>query len=278
MGPTKPPQRKGKLSTYNKDSFVELQNKFDELEYAGVFTKPADVDVIVEYLNPSFLIRKRTGGSRLVTSFGEVGKYSKPQPSLMPNIDSVLRDIAKWKYLIVTNLSQSLYQISLSKSSIKYCGVSTPFKGIRVYTRCAMGMPGSESSLEELMSRVVGNLIEDGILAKIADDLFCGGDTPEEALHNWFRLLAMLHRNNLGLSAPKNIIYPQSTTTLGWIWSSGTISASPHKISTLVSVDPPATVRGLRSFIGAYKVLSRVLRGYADYLDPMDKSRRTTLK
>ncbi len=139
-------------------------------------------------------------------------------------------------------------------------------------------MPGSESSLEELMSRVVGNLIEDGTLAKIADDLFCGGDTPEEALHNWSRLLAMLHRNNLGLSAPKTIIYPQSTTTLGWIWSSGTISASPHKISTLVSVDPPATVRGLRSFIGAYKVLSRVLRGYADYLDPMDKSRRTTLK
>ena len=33
---------------------------------------------------------------------------------------------------------------------MKYCGVATPFKGVRVYVRSAMGMPGSETALEEL--------------------------------------------------------------------------------------------------------------------------------
>ena len=239
MGPSQPPQRKGRLPLYNKASLIELQHKFDELEQAGVIAKPEDVGVTAEYLNLSFLVKRPGGGSRLVTSFGEVGRYSKPQPSLMPNVDSVLRDIGKWKYIIKTDLLKSFYQIPLAKSSMKYCGVVTPFKGARVYTRCAMGMPGSETSLEELMCRIVGDLVEEGRVVKIADDLFCGGDNPEDALLSWTLLLQAFHRNNTSLNACKTVICPVQTSTLGWIWHAGTLSASPHRVSALSTVDPP---------------------------------------
>lgn len=67
---------------------------------------------MVEYLNPSFLVKKGNGGFRLVTAFSDVGRYSKPQPSLMPDVDPILRKIAHWKYLIVTELTKSFYQIT----------------------------------------------------------------------------------------------------------------------------------------------------------------------
>ena len=87
----------------------------------------------------SLLVKKQTNCShRLVASFGEVGMYSKPQPSLMSGVGSVLRDIACWKYIIITDMHQSFYQIPLSHQSMKFCGVVTPFKGIRVYTRSEM--------------------------------------------------------------------------------------------------------------------------------------------
>ena len=270
VGPTLPPQRKGRQPNYNHETLVELQAKFDELEAEGVFATPEQMNVAVEYLNLSFLVRKPNGGSRLVTSFGEVAQYCKPQPALMPSIENVLRDIGKWRYIIKTDLLKSFYQIPLSHDSLKYCGVATPFKGIRVYTRCAMGMPGSESYLEELMSRVLGELIQDGCVAKLADDLFCGGNTPEEALSSWRRVLEALKRNNLRLSAQKTVVCPKKTNILGWIWSNGTLTASPHRIAALSTASPPKTVQGLRSFIGAYKSLSRVLRNYADLLHPLD--------
>ena len=78
MGPTLPPQRKGRLPHYNRERLDTLQQKFDELEKSGVFAKPEQVGVTVEYLNMSFLVKKPNGGERLVTSFGEVGQYSKP--------------------------------------------------------------------------------------------------------------------------------------------------------------------------------------------------------
>ena len=68
MGPTQPPRRKGRVPQYSKDKLVELQEKFDELEAQGVFVRPEDIGISVEYLNPSFLVRKRNGGSRLVTA------------------------------------------------------------------------------------------------------------------------------------------------------------------------------------------------------------------
>ena len=190
MGPVQPPQRKGHIPQYARNQLVELQAKFYELETMGVFRRPEDVPVNVEYINPSFLIKKRSGGHRLVTAFSDVGRYSKPQPSLMPASmpDGTLRKIAKRQYIATTDLSNAFYQIPLSRESMKYCGVVTPFPGVRVYARSAMAMPGSETALEELLCRVLGDLLEKGVVAKLADDIYCGGNTIAEFQRNVRRL------------------------------------------------------------------------------------------
>ena len=108
-----------------------------------------------------------------------------------------------------------VYQIPLSQDSIKYCGVATPFKGVRGYVRSAMGMPGSETALEELMCRVLGNLLQEGIVVKLADDLYCGGKTPSELLENRKKVLQALYQCDLRLSASKTVVNPTSTTILG---------------------------------------------------------------
>ena len=67
----------------------------------------------------------------LVTAFAQIGRYSKPQPSLMTDVDSTLRSIARWKYLITSDLTSAFYQmIPLSKSSMKYCRAATPYRGV----------------------------------------------------------------------------------------------------------------------------------------------------
>ena len=270
IGSVEPPQRKGRLPQYNRQRLSELQSQFDELESLGVFQKPEDLGITVEHVHPSFLVNKPGGGSRLVTDFTSVGRYCRPQPSLLPDVETTLRTIGSWRYLVVSDLTKAYFQVPLSRDSLKYCGVVTPYKGVRVYNRCAMGLPGSESALEELMCRVLGDLVQDGHVAKIADDLFCGGATPEEALLAWRRVLQALDRCDLRLSPSKTVICPRSVTLLGWVWTDGRLSASPHRISTLASCDLPRTVKHLRSFIGAYKVLGRVIRGVATLLSPLD--------
>ena len=85
----------------------------------------------------------------------------------MPDMDSTFLKIACWKYIVVSDLSRAFYQIPLAKNSMKYCGVITHFKGVCVYTRCAMGIPRSETALEELMCRVLGDLLQEGCVQRL---------------------------------------------------------------------------------------------------------------
>ena len=95
MGLILPPQRKGRLPLYKKDDLDMFQSKFDELESLGVLANPEEAGVHVKYLNPSFLVKKSRGGHRLVTSFGDVGRYAKSQPALMPNMENTLYEIGQ---------------------------------------------------------------------------------------------------------------------------------------------------------------------------------------
>ena len=141
----------------------------------------------------------------------------------MPTTDEVLRSLSKWKYIITSDLKSAFFQIKVSDSSIKWLGTVTPYKGLRVYTRAAMGLRDSSEYLEEMLSRVPGDLLPQGVLVKIHDDLVIGGRTVDELQSNWIKVLQRLQQNNIFLSAEKTVICPMTVTILGWIWSQGTL-------------------------------------------------------
>ncbi len=270
IGHVEPPTQKGRLPAYNRNNLQELQHKMDELECMGVLAKPEDLGIIVEHVSPSFLVRKPSGGTRLVTAFNNIANYAKSPPSRVTNCEDVLTFASKWTHIIKTDMTSQFFQLPMKRSSMKYLGVITPFKGIRVYTRAAMGMPGSTEHLDELMFRVLGDLIEEGCVMKIADDLYIGGNSITDLLINWERVLIKFQVNNLRLSPKKTEICPVKTTLLGWVWNAGKISVSSHKLNPLASCEKPKTVKGLRSWIGAYKHIKACIPHYSSLLSDLE--------
>ena len=272
FGPVLPPSRKLHAPCYGRDNLQLLQTKFDELESQGVFARPEDVGVVVQHVSPSFLVRKSNGnGYRLVTAFTSIAEYIKPLPSLMPTVESTLRTVSEWKYLISTDLRDAFFQIPLDKESMKWCATHTLYRGLRVYVVACQGLPGSSEWLEELLSLLLGSLIQEGWVAKVADDLYVGGLSLEHLLHNWSQVLNILYVNGLKVKAIKTFIVPTHIQMLGWDWHDGCISACQHKLLPLLKCNPPETVTLLRSYIGAYKVFNRIIRGCAKNLDDLEK-------
>ena len=114
-------------------------------------------------------------------------------------------------------------------------------------------------------------------MAKIADDMYIGGNSIPELADNWERFLSLLVENTLGISAPKTKIAPMSTVILGWVWNNGSLSASTHRIATLSTCSRPVTVKDMRSFLGAYRFLLRVLPKCAQTLAPLEEAVSITL-
>ena len=270
FGSAKPPTKKLQVPCYSKNNLNELQELFDRLEAQGVFVRPEDYGIAVEHVSPSFLVRKSDGSYRLVTAFTSLVQFCKTLPTTLPTVDSVLRIIGSWTCIIVTDLRDAFYQIPMDRSSMKWCATPTPYRGLRCYAVAVQGCPGSSEALEELLCAVLGDLVKEGIVFKIADDLTVGSTSPTMLLHNWSRVLQRLEENGLKLKGPKTVIFPTHTQILGWDWCLGEISASKHKLSPLITCELPQTVTALRSFIGAYKVFNRVIRQSSGFLSELD--------
>lgn len=215
-----------------------LQQKCDQLEALGVLQKPGDVG-IAWVCNPSFLVKKPNGGYRHITAFEDLMPYKKTQPSLMPDVESVLHRTMKTHYL----------------RSDKCFPSDTPFTfipefslrsvGIRAYTRCAMGMTGSETTPWKR--------------ARVSRS--CWQKQSESVATLWWRDNRRSRKKlesypqgprkkRTTFIPPKITIYPRMTTILGWTWSEGKISASQRRISALFTCDSPDTLFGLRFFLG----------------------------
>jgi len=105
--------------------------------------------------------------------------------------------------------------------------------------------------------------MQEGFVTMIADDLFIGGNTMVDLCNNWSRVLERMQKNNLTFSASKTVICPKETVILGWKWNYGTLSPCSHKIAAPASVTPPKTCTAMISFIGAFKAVSRCIKGYS---------------
>ena len=88
----------------------------------------------------------------------------------MSEVDSTLHLTGQWKHISASELTSAFYQIALARESMKFCNVPMPYRATPVYDRSAMGIRGSETALEELMRRVLCNLLQEGVVAKLAND------------------------------------------------------------------------------------------------------------
>lgn len=86
-----------------------------------------------------------------------------------------------------------------------------------------MGMFGLEMVFEEFICCVLGYLVQEGVVVKIVDDLYCGGYIFEEFLNNWERVFIVLYKCSFNLLVLKIIIVFKDVIIFGWYWYFGMI-------------------------------------------------------
>ena len=253
------------------------QDIMDQMEADGILGRPEDYNVTVTHMHTSFLVPKMddgksTGEWRLVTSMQSLSPYLKPVRIQLPTVEEAFRKIGKWKYIIVTDLKHWHWQIPLHKNSMRFFGTNTPFGGERIYLRQPMGYLNATENADRVIQRVLQPIVSEGKAARIADNLFTGGNEPEEALDNFNTILALCENSGITLKAQKTMICPQKVNILGRIWQNGTMAPSSHIMSSISKASLPTTVKQLRGFNGAVKQMKDNLPEYYLLLQPLEKA------
>lgn len=266
----------------NKDKL--LQQKIDQLTEMGVLTDPYKHDIQIRCVHPCFLQKKGRAAHkdiddcdinevRFLTAANSVNEKCRQVQTKIPDQTEIFKFVANNPFVIYADLYESFFQNHLHKRDWGYMAINSPFKGLRVYTRSTQGLLNQDEELNQLLSKVLGEVLMDGSCMKIADDLLIGGMTLEEAICNWEKVLMRLSKANLKLSASKVRIFPKEASIFGWTVRQGTISPDPHRQLTLNKINhiDIKTVGDLRSYMGLYKTFLIALPGVASLMDPFDK-------
>ena len=82
--------------------------------------------------------------------------------------------LARWKYFVLFDLTNSYFQIPLKKELWPYMAVMTPHRGIKILTRAGQGLQNSDTELEQLICQILGDEIHSGSTLVARDDGLVG--------------------------------------------------------------------------------------------------------
>ncbi len=281
---TRPKSTRVNIPKWSSNRDKLLQEKIDQLTEMGVLADPYEHDVQVKCVHPCFLQKKARAGDkpmedcninevRFLTAANSVNNLCRQIQTKIPDQNEIFKFVANNPFVIYADLYESFFQNHLHKRDWGYMAINSPFKGLRVYTRSTQGLLNQDEELNQLLSKVLGEVLMDGSCIKIADDLLVGGQTLDDAINNWEKVLLRLSNANLKLSPAKVRIFPKEASIFGWTVRQGTISPDPHRQLTLTKIKHTdiKTIGDLRSWMGVYKTFLIAMPGVAFLMDPFDK-------
>ena len=266
-----PPTKKIHMPKYSDHMNQILAEKMDQLEKWEVLVPPEKVGVVPVFVCPSMLMPKENNQWRLVTDFTSLNKHIRKPPSLAPTIEETKLQMAKFKYMASLDLSNFYYQNGMKREDLQYLATQHPYKGIRIYKVEPQGLRGASEHGYERLSRVFGEMCQEGKMARQADGLFVGGDTLQSFYDNLREVFVKLRNANFTIKPSKIIINPQKTVLFGWMKNKEGWEPTEHTITPLLKAETPKTIKQLRGFLGAIKQVSSCIENYAVLLSPLEK-------
>ncbi len=251
---------------YNRQCASLQQALMDRLEQQNVLVNPHDHGIEVKSVSPSWVIQKGSAKNkalkdcsldelRWVVAFNNLNEHLLPKPAKVSSLTKAVKFLARWKYHILADLHNSYFQIHVARKYWCWLGVMTPFRGLRVLTRLGQGLLNSEGELDELLAIVLGDLITEGICEIARDDIQVGGNSYDEAITNWDRVLSRLASNGLKVSPRKVRIFPTSTEVYGVKLQNGTLSPSDHVLTSL-GITSTSQLKSVKN-VNAWRVFTR---------------------
>ena len=170
----------------------------------GVLVDPYKLGVQPILINNSWVVKKQNAAHkkwedcseqdvRMVTGFDPLNKYLHQIPSKATYPVMIYSMISNWKYMAELDFRDMYWQLKFytetmrQKKQMEYLCIRT-VGGTLAYSRGPNGLLGMDAICEELTDKLFGDLVLEGKVAKIADNIYCGGETIRE-LHMIFETI-----------------------------------------------------------------------------------------
>ena len=249
--------RRQPLAMLNK-----IQAQVDEWLHTGIIRNSTS-----PYSSPIVMARKKSGEHRLCIDYRALNKVTVPLPYPMQNMGTILERVAGSKIFAKLDLSSGFLQIPMDEGSIPFTAFSTA-DGHYEFLRMPFGLRNAPLHFQSVMNNVLQSLLHKNVEVYIDDNLI-HARTVDELVDTLRKVFTELRRHGLKLNKKKCQLGVSEVEFLGHMVDSNGLRVSPSRIESILGLQPPTTVKELRSFLGATNYVRDFLSGYSVIAKPL---------
>ena len=170
----------------------------------------------------------------------------------LPNINMILQKLNKKKFFILLDLKDSYQAIKIKESDRYKASLITSF-GQFTPTRLGYGFKNAPSFFSRQIYRVIHDIPD---CFNYLDDICCVGNTAEECLDIFEKVIERLDFYGFRISLTKLNIFKRNMKILGVIINRDGIRSDPAKVKCVLDFPIPTTKLEVQRFLGTANFLS----------------------
>ena len=221
------------------------------------------------WASPVLLVKKASGGHRVVIDFRYLNSCTIPQVLRVPVLAEILDYVgtAKPEYFSVLDCTSGFFQVPLEESSRDFTAFISGTTKYR-WRRMPQGFRNSPAVFQSLLDLVLKGCQYVHALSYI-DDVIIYSSTFEQHLVHLEDVLSRLQKAGLKLSAKKCVFAADEVKFLGHNLSKRGISPCADKIEIVQQFPVPTKVKEVRSFLGLVGYYRRFVKDFARIARPL---------
>lgn len=229
-----------------------------------------EVDGLVDFAVPTFLVPKKDGTVRWVSNFRELNKVMCRKVYPLPHINRILCKQSKHSFFTKLDIGMQCYTFELDDSSEELCTISTPFGNYR-YNRAPMGVKQTPDFAQQIMEQTLRGMRE---IEVCIDDVAVFGAVNGSFTDHMVVLEKVLQRlqdANFTINPLKCEWAVQETDFLGfWLTPQG-LKPWKKKVKAILDLEAPRNVSETRSFIEAVTFYREMFPKRSHILAPLHR-------
>ena len=221
----------------------KLDEQINEMLEAGIVSPSSS-----PWSSPVVIVPKRDGTQRICIDYRKINQVLVKDSHPLPRIDDIFATLGNSKYFSTLDLKSGYHQISVApkdREKTAFCTSTSLYE----FNRLPFGLASGPGIFMRMISRALH-----GILGKFAmaylDDILIFSPSFESHLNHIDEVFKRLKSANLCLNKKKCHFVKPEIEYLGHILSPNGIKPNPEKVRAIQNMDPPTTVKGIRSFLG----------------------------
>jgi hypothetical protein len=213
-------------------------------------------------LLPTFIIPKKDGRAQWILDFCELKRKTYP----LPRIQDILKKRPGYEYFTKIDISMQYYAFELTKAARNLCVIITPFVKFN-YNRVPMGgVKQSPDFAQEVMEHIFHDIKDTEVYI---DEIGIWAKSWEHHQLVVAEVLRRLEVNGFTVNPLKCEWAVKETNWLGyWLTPEG-LKSWKKKIDAILYMQPPASVKQVRSFIGAVSFYRDMFPSRSHLLTPL---------